>query len=404
MTLKEAKRIFNINGQYTEESIKKIYRNLARTYHPDYNNNGNEMMQKVNEAYEVLKKYINIQYSYDTSNKSTSNNYGYNYHRYYSANTNYSSHYYQSDIYETKIFKQKIADYYIKELNECTLFKSNTTNYTYEYLKYIDFLNNTTQITTLILNSIIKKNNNLNVNNIKKSYYDDIQKHINNDITLFYNEIKTILININDTKFLKVIDKRIEFLKIFDDTFSYSNLLNLFIDIKTTAYNKFFQELKLELKEIIKEYENYSDFDHVKILIDYIYNDYCKMLDKLNEYNIENISNLKNDFHQLFNTEILKTFDYYFTLKNRLSNDKKNSVNYLFDINKQFVIDNKKEIIYNKIREFTTLNNSQDLVNEYIKLHQLVSSNIDPNLEQEFKVFITNQNNYNFDGNKRNTF
>ncbi|HXL57574.1 MAG TPA: DnaJ domain-containing protein, partial [Chitinophagaceae bacterium] len=49
--------ILGVNKNASEEEIKKVYRKLARKYHPDLNPNdkeANKKFQQINEANEVL--------------------------------------------------------------------------------------------------------------------------------------------------------------------------------------------------------------------------------------------------------------------------------------------------------------------------------------------------------------
>ena len=57
MNINDAAKILNITGELTKEIIKKAYRLAAKKYHPDRNPAGLKMMQLVNDAYEILKKY-----------------------------------------------------------------------------------------------------------------------------------------------------------------------------------------------------------------------------------------------------------------------------------------------------------------------------------------------------------
>src|SRR5438477_12600142 len=50
-------KILGVNKNATQEDIKKVYRKLARKYHPDLNPNdkeANKKFQQINEANEVL--------------------------------------------------------------------------------------------------------------------------------------------------------------------------------------------------------------------------------------------------------------------------------------------------------------------------------------------------------------
>lgn len=55
--LDEAKKLFDIHGSYTEADLKKQRNVLLRKFHPD-NGGTNEDCQRVNQAYELLLRYM----------------------------------------------------------------------------------------------------------------------------------------------------------------------------------------------------------------------------------------------------------------------------------------------------------------------------------------------------------
>lgn len=57
MDYSEALKLFGFTGNFTKEELKKRYLELSKKYHPDLNGD-EEMMKKVNSAYEVLKSCI----------------------------------------------------------------------------------------------------------------------------------------------------------------------------------------------------------------------------------------------------------------------------------------------------------------------------------------------------------
>lgn len=61
MDFQAALNIFDLSDSFTKEELKKTYRKLALKYHPDRQKNTSnpQMMQKVNEAYDQLKNYLN---------------------------------------------------------------------------------------------------------------------------------------------------------------------------------------------------------------------------------------------------------------------------------------------------------------------------------------------------------
>lgn len=65
MNYNEALNLFGFINNFTKEELKKRYLELSKKYHPDLNGD-EEMMKKINSAYEVLK-------SHKVSSKSTVN-------------------------------------------------------------------------------------------------------------------------------------------------------------------------------------------------------------------------------------------------------------------------------------------------------------------------------------------
>lgn len=65
MDYSEALKLFGFTGNFTKEELKKRYLELSKKYHPDLNGD-EEMMKKINLAYEVLK---NDSFQYKTAKK-----------------------------------------------------------------------------------------------------------------------------------------------------------------------------------------------------------------------------------------------------------------------------------------------------------------------------------------------
>lgn len=64
----EALEILKLSEEFCDEDLKKAYKSASKIYHPDLGGS-TEMMQKVNEAYDLLLKeprYIHITKSYNT--------------------------------------------------------------------------------------------------------------------------------------------------------------------------------------------------------------------------------------------------------------------------------------------------------------------------------------------------
>ena len=67
MNYNEALNLFGFTNKFTKEELKKRYLELSKKYHPDLNGD-EEMMKKVNMAYEILKKH-NESYDYNACSK-----------------------------------------------------------------------------------------------------------------------------------------------------------------------------------------------------------------------------------------------------------------------------------------------------------------------------------------------
>lgn len=52
--VKDYYKILEIEDNFTEDSLKKKYRELSKKYHPDINSNGGEKFKEINEAYDIL--------------------------------------------------------------------------------------------------------------------------------------------------------------------------------------------------------------------------------------------------------------------------------------------------------------------------------------------------------------
>lgn len=57
MNIYDAAKILELSGTIIPADVKQAYRKAAKTYHPDRNPAGAEMMKIVNAAYDVLKNY-----------------------------------------------------------------------------------------------------------------------------------------------------------------------------------------------------------------------------------------------------------------------------------------------------------------------------------------------------------
>ncbi|MET1414392.1 J domain-containing protein [Roseibium sp. HPY-6] len=57
MNIYDASKILGLSGDVTPDQFKAAYRAACRTYHPDINSAGEEMMKVINTAYDALKNF-----------------------------------------------------------------------------------------------------------------------------------------------------------------------------------------------------------------------------------------------------------------------------------------------------------------------------------------------------------
>ena len=68
MNYNDALILFGVSSKFTKEELKKKYLELSKIYHPDLNGD-EEMMKKVNSAYDILKNDENKSYFTESLNK-----------------------------------------------------------------------------------------------------------------------------------------------------------------------------------------------------------------------------------------------------------------------------------------------------------------------------------------------
>lgn len=81
MTIQDAERLLELYGSYDEKKLKAQYRKLTKKYHPDAcAKNGiseslaNEKIRDINNAYDVLSKYLENQKNNQTYSNQTYSN------------------------------------------------------------------------------------------------------------------------------------------------------------------------------------------------------------------------------------------------------------------------------------------------------------------------------------------
>ena len=68
MSIDQAKEFFDLDDNFTKQKLTRKYREMCKKYHPDVNheNNAEEMMQKINKSYDLLKIHLKNIDNFDT--------------------------------------------------------------------------------------------------------------------------------------------------------------------------------------------------------------------------------------------------------------------------------------------------------------------------------------------------
>ena len=279
MTITKALLIFGIKNNYTEEELKKRYRELVKLNHPDHHmdldedkqDEYNRKTQDINEAYELLKKNLTKAptYTYETSSAYWSNQ-SYQGYGYYTRNDD-------QVIYEMKEIKKKISSYFAP----CPA----------EKLK--------TQVSNLILDYIIKVDNSKNPQLTLINFQIDLEKKYRNYIDIYSKKHKIPQFIIQKRKFnydcdcaklfnqLKECERTIEF--DFSKTnrkFQYHDHYKILESKILEEKNKIREEITYnttnqEYKKLLNEYENLVN----KMILEYTrkYAEYIYALKKLSK-------------------------------------------------------------------------------------------------------------------------
>lgn len=385
ITYSKALSIFGIKNNYTEDELKKKYRELVKKNHPDYHANTtpekqeeyNRKTQDINEAYDVLKKNLNKGTTYTYQNASTywshQSYQGYGYYRQREAEL----------IFEMKEIKKKISSYF----KPCPA----------EKLKE--------QVSNLILDYIMKVGHSPNTNLTFINFKIDLENIYRNYIDTYFQKYKIPEFLIYVYKFnydcdcsklfkqIKDCEQRIEY--------DFSKI------IKKFKYHDYFKTLEMKILEeknkirkkinyyttnkeylnILKEYENIVD----KMIIEYN-RKYCEFkyaLDKLSnqldkkvkKYLYDNIKELILKLNDDEITELLieaikesklqKNMETIDKIKESFS--KKTSES---EKTKKLRTRNTRETIYNELKKkYLNSNPSVDIVNKlFIKAVTLLYS------------------------------
>lgn len=244
MSIEQAKRLFELEDNFTKQKLTKKYRELCKKYHPDvnYGSNSEEIMQKINESYDLLKNHLN-----DIDNFSD---------------------YKQKQIVKLKEFLSSLTqvdfskyDSKIKNVYECARNEENT-------------------IYSKLLQEISNSNKKEELDNIIKHYRIEIKKLINSFVNIIYLIYKNYSIAL---KFDSELEKLI---LLFKDNFKNYHTINEASEnfkLFTTSIEKINSKIRNNPKDKITMILE-------KMLIPYINNKYYNELkDKIDDIITTNI-------------------------------------------------------------------------------------------------------------------
>ena len=313
MTLEKALEILNLDTNFTEEELKKQYHKLALENHPDYNKSADaeENMKRINEAKEVLEKYLKNKNSYN-NNKTN-----------YKSRTNYN-------------FKEKLIAEFVKKLEK---YKDFTNNFKLvKYNEMIDKIINDFKVKISSMLIDINPNTMLKIEGIYNKSIEEIMSIFGSLIMDFGEEKNIDFQNIDYHIICNLID-------------SCENLTQLYQKLEDFLKN--FQSLTTELGD----YEYINGYEVLKDEINNLKNDALEKLLKYGELNYPNIIyKLKNDIRELFN----KYFN-AITLASSLIND-------IEEFNKD-INDDKLNVIYKEVVSIKKTLESSNLDNKFLNLN-----------------------------------
>lgn len=335
MNFENALRILGLNSNFTEEDLKKVHRELANKYHPDRNQTpgASEKMKDINEARDVLAKYLKTGYrpfTRNTQQQRNNNQYTSNYDKNNQYNNN--NHYdYDIERYTMKKYQElenivafNVNEYKLSGVISFIILKIKFTPYDFENKTKIT---NNKQKIDKAFESALKKIK-IQFKELKDKFYEenninesDVKETINYDCTLrefykqllniknkyspksiidnMYKELKKITyFNLSEYKMSEKIQFFIKMIKNVPENFE--SMVNNETDKKQIEFlfNLSIQKIKDDFKEIKKEFykENNINESLVKETINYdctlieFYNQLLKIKEKYSqEYTIEKI-------------------------------------------------------------------------------------------------------------------
>lgn len=422
MDYQTALRILGLHDGYTEEELKKVHRELANKYHPDRNQTpgASEKMKDINEARDVLVKYLKTGYrpfarntqQQRNNNQHTQNTSNYNKNNQYNNNNHYD---YDIERYTMKkyfelldIIDLKFDEYKLSGTIRFIITKIKFTLDDFEYKTKIT--NNKQKIDEAFEDALRKikiyfkelKDKFYEENNINES---DVKETINYDCTLrefykqllniknkyspksiidnMYKELKKITnFNLSEYKMSEKIQFFIKMIKNVPENFE--SMVNNETDKKQIEYlfNLSIQKIKDDFKEIKKEFyqENNINESLVKETINYdctlieFYNQLLKIKEKYSqEYTVEKI----------LEEEIQKYVNYagYDRIKTLIKYSKNTTLNKIKDNNYQNIKQYTEEMHQDILKVF---NRYYSLQQKITKLETTVNEIDDKNIKNKY--------------------
>ena len=247
MTLNEALKILKLNKNFTEEELKKSYRNLVSKYHPDNfpegtkeNLEATEKIKKINEAHDFIKNYL------DNNNVNDIN----------FIKLDIAKCIKDLDNYKDKTNNPKLEKYN-KEIDLIVLEFTDYSNDMMDYLKldikYKECIQKISKIFEKVVDDFIEENN------LNELIFYGINKNFKNLNTL-YQKLMEVL------KYIKTLNND---LKKYENESGYQNLKSEIEEYKAPfLYNL-----------VIKQFKTYQDmFNNFEKLVIALFNKYNNSL------------------------------------------------------------------------------------------------------------------------------
>lgn len=344
----QARKILGLGFKFTEDELKKAYREASKKYHPDLNKDvdAQEKMQKVNCAYEFLKNNDPNSYCFEDYKKefiadinSTVRNL-----KNFNLVNNYSKNiinlYNNYRLRENEIYKNYIAD--LKKCN--SIIQINAISNTYE-----------NQLKVLIGDFIEKVFSSWEYNMYNSTFYNELIK-VYEDLKISAKNSK----NINEA------------------LIGFVNSVNKIIEEDNRLETHISERIRKKINKIILEYAKHPYYNILKNKIDKLQKecfDSCIQKRTSPEYRKTAIScetYIKFKIESL-DEEINKIFEDY----SMFMLDKPKKINGIYDVIKNCPNSEKKRIddILNKFaRELNLINDKDEFYKHYNKVLKELNS------------------------------